>query len=109
MKIVINSSAASDGCCLFRREKGRKTRSLASTIVHRREVHDLHAEVSAETGSDKLIVNGRAIDVYACMSPRDIPRASCGYIVQSTGAFTTLEKATDHLKASPDRVVITAQ
>jgi glyceraldehyde 3-phosphate dehydrogenase len=55
-------------------------------------------------------VNDRAIDVYACMSPRDIPWAACDarYIVESTDAFTTVEKATDHLTAGAEKVAITA-
>src|SRR5947208_13417496 len=62
---------------------------------------------SAETRNGKLIVNGRDINVYAAMSPREIPWAACGarYIVESTGAFTTVEKAADHLKAGAEKVV----
>jgi hypothetical protein len=47
-----------------------------------------------DTRSGKLIVNGRAIDVYACISPRDNCWASCGAVHRSihTGAFTTVER-----------------
>jgi glyceraldehyde 3-phosphate dehydrogenase len=58
----------------------------------------------------QLLVNDQAIDVYAAMKPEEIPWAACGaeYIVESTGAFTTLENAGGHLKAGAHKVVITA-
>lgn len=65
---------------------------------------------SAEGRNGKLIVNGQAIDVYAASSAQEIPWTSCGaeYIVESTGVFTSLEKAASHLKAGATKVVITA-
>jgi glyceraldehyde 3-phosphate dehydrogenase len=65
---------------------------------------------SAEARNGKLIVNGRPIDVYAATTPREIPWTACGakYIVESTGAFTTVEKADAHLKAGAQKVLITA-
>jgi glyceraldehyde 3-phosphate dehydrogenase len=65
---------------------------------------------SAKVRNGKLVVNGKAIEVYAATNPQDIPWAACGakYIVESTGVFTTIEKATGHLKAGASKVVITA-
>jgi glyceraldehyde 3-phosphate dehydrogenase len=65
---------------------------------------------SAEARDGKLIVNGQPIDVYAAMNPQEIPWAGCNaeYIVESTGVFTTVEKAMAHLKAGAHKVVITA-
>ncbi|MBS4784886.1 MAG: type I glyceraldehyde-3-phosphate dehydrogenase [Clostridiales bacterium] len=66
------------------------------------------AEVKAENG--KLVVNGRAVSVYACMNPEEIPWSECGadYVVESTGVFTSSEKAMAHLKAGAKKVVISA-
>lgn len=63
-----------------------------------------------ETKGDKLVVNGKEIAVYACMNPEEIPWKECGaeYVVESTGVFTTTEKASAHIKAGAKKVVISA-
>ena len=45
-----------------------------------------------------IVVNGKEIAVYACMNAAEIPWSSCGadYIVESTGVYTTTEKASAH-------------
>ena len=65
-------------------------------------------EVSAE--GDKLIVNGKAIKVFNCMDPKEIAWGSCGveYVVESTGVFTTTEKASAHFAGGAKKVVISA-
>ena len=61
-------------------------------------------------GADKIVVNGKEIAVYACMNAADIPWKTCGaeYIVESTGVYTTMEKAQAHLDAGAKKVVISA-
>lgn len=63
-----------------------------------------------EARGDKLVVNGREIAVYACMDPAEIPWKDCGaeYIIESTGKFTTLDKAQAHITAGAKKVVISA-
>ena len=65
-------------------------------------------EIEAKDG--KLVVNGKEIAVFACKDPSEIAWSSCGaeYIVESTGVFTTTEKASAHLKGGAKKVVISA-
>ncbi len=65
-------------------------------------------EVKAENG--KLVVNGKAISVYAEKDPAAIKWGECGaeYVVESTGVFCTTEKASAHLKGGAKKVVISA-
>ncbi len=65
-------------------------------------------EISAVDG--KLVVNGKAVNVYAEKEPSMIPWKECGaeYVVESTGVFTTTEKASAHLAAGAKKVIISA-
>ncbi|KAJ8074747.1 hypothetical protein PM082_019072 [Marasmius tenuissimus] len=63
-----------------------------------------------ESKDGKLIINGKAITVFGERDPANIPWSSvgAGYIVESTGVFTTTEKASAHLKGGAKKVVISA-
>uniref|UniRef100_A0AAR2JHF2 Glyceraldehyde-3-phosphate dehydrogenase n=1 Tax=Pygocentrus nattereri TaxID=42514 RepID=A0AAR2JHF2_PYGNA len=65
-------------------------------------------EVKAEGG--KLIIDGHAIKVFSERDPANIKWADAGaqYVVESTGVFTTIEKASAHLKGGAKRVIISA-
>jgi glyceraldehyde 3-phosphate dehydrogenase len=67
-------------------------------------------EGTVEAKDGKLVVNGEPIYVYASMTPEEIPWKECGaeYVVESTGVFTTTDKASGHLKAGAKKVVISA-
>ncbi|MBO4562334.1 MAG: type I glyceraldehyde-3-phosphate dehydrogenase, partial [Clostridia bacterium] len=65
-------------------------------------------EIKVEDG--KLVVNGEVINVYNCMDPKEIPWGECGaeYVVESTGKFTTTEKASAHFVGGAKKVVVSA-
>ena len=65
---------------------------------------------SVEVRGDKLVVDGREVKVFQEKDPAKLPWGSLGIdvVVESTGVFTTLEKAKPHLDAGAKRVVITA-
>ena len=67
-----------------------------------------NGDVSHKDG--KLIVNGKAINVYEMMKPEEIPWGASGaeYVVESTGVFVDQEKAELHLKGGARKVVISA-
>lgn len=58
----------------------------------------------------KLVVNGKAVNVFDKLNPEEIPWADCKaeYVVESTGVFTDQEKAGLHIKAGAKKVVISA-
>uniref|UniRef100_A0A672TDR9 Glyceraldehyde-3-phosphate dehydrogenase n=1 Tax=Sinocyclocheilus grahami TaxID=75366 RepID=A0A672TDR9_SINGR len=65
-------------------------------------------EVKAEGG--KLVIDGHAITVFSERDPANIKWGDAGadYVVESTGVFTTIEKASAHLKGGAKRVIISA-
>uniref|UniRef100_A0A8C5AG12 Glyceraldehyde-3-phosphate dehydrogenase n=1 Tax=Gadus morhua TaxID=8049 RepID=A0A8C5AG12_GADMO len=65
-----------------------------------------HGEVKIE--GDKLVIDGHKISVFHERDPANIKWGDAGaqYVVESTGVFTTIEKA--HLKGGAKRVIISA-
>ncbi|KAJ8916822.1 hypothetical protein NQ315_005829 [Exocentrus adspersus] len=57
-----------------------------------------------------LVVNGKKIAVFQERDPKVIPWGASGadYVVESTGVFTTIEKASAHLDGGAKKVIISA-
>ena len=72
----------------------------------------VHGKYNADiqvVGSN-LVINGKEIKVYNCKDPNEIPWKEAGaeYVVESSGVFTTTEKASAHLTGGAKKVVISA-
>lgn len=65
---------------------------------------------TAEAKDGKLVVNGKAIRVTAEKNPADLKWKDVGadFVIESTGLFTTLDKAQGHITAGAKKVVISA-
>jgi len=72
--------------------------------VHGRFKHDV------AYGEKCLIVDGKPITTFSEMNPEAIPWQDCGvdYLVDGTGVFTTMPKASQHLNAGVKKVVLTS-
>ena len=71
-----------------------------------------HSRFSGEMKNEngKLVVNGHTVTVYNMMDPKDIPWKETGaeYILESTGLFTTMDKASAHFEGGAKKVIISA-
>ena len=72
----------------------------------------IHGKYNADIKVDgnDLVINGKVVKVFNCMEPSEIPWGEVGaeYVVESSGVFTTTEKAEAHLKGGAKKVVISA-
>ena len=68
-----------------------------------------HGTIEAD-GDDAILVNGHRVQLFSYSDLTEIPWRDCGaeYIIESTGAFNTVEKASGHMKGGAKKVVITA-
>jgi glyceraldehyde 3-phosphate dehydrogenase len=63
-----------------------------------------------EPKEDSIVVNGKEIKVFAEMDANNIKWSSAGadYIIEATGIYTTIEKASAHFTGGAKKVIITA-
>ena len=69
-----------------------------------------HFQGELDHTDTEFIVNGKKIPVFSEMDPANLPWGKVGatYVVESSGFFTTVEKASAHLKGGAKKVVISA-
>jgi len=65
---------------------------------------------TVSTADGKLVVNGRKINVHMFRDPKEIPWGADGveYVVESTGIFLTIEKASVHIAGGAKKVIVSA-
>jgi glyceraldehyde 3-phosphate dehydrogenase len=65
---------------------------------------------TVEAAADGMVINGKYIPCTAIKDPTTLPwaREQVDYVIESTGLFTTHEKASMHRQAGAKRVVISA-
>jgi glyceraldehyde 3-phosphate dehydrogenase len=72
----------------------------------------VHGRFDGEVGYSEgnISVNNKEIKVFGKKDPDEIPWKEVGaeYIVESTGLFTSIEKASGHLRAGAKKVIISA-
>ena len=72
----------------------------------------MHGKFKGEVSSEgnNIVVNGKAIPVFAERDPANLPWAKVGaeYVIESTGLFLTKEKAAGHIAAGAKHVVMSA-
>merc|ERR1712033_123324 len=81
-------------------------------MVYMFKYDSTHGRFKGEVSHDGtfLLINGHKVTVFNERDPTNIDWASAGaeYIVESTGVFTTLEKAGAHHKGGAEKVIISA-
>jgi len=65
---------------------------------------------TVEAKDGKLVINGNEVAVYEKKNPEEIPWGQHGadYVVESTGIFLTIDKASAHLKGGAKHVIVSA-
>jgi len=81
-------------------------------IAYMLKYDSLHGRFNHEVSYEgkNLVVNGKSIPTFSEMNPEAIPWKECGveYLVDGTGVFTTMDKASAHLKTGVKKVVLTS-
>ena len=84
----------------------------AATLAYLFKYDSVHGTIEnkVEHGPNGLTVDGREIRVFSNPDPADIPWSDLGVeiVVESSGRFTSKDKASRHLKGSVEHVIISA-
>lgn len=84
----------------------------ATTLAHLFKYDSVHGTFpgTVEAKDNQLIINGKAIKIYAVKNPAELPwkEDNIDVVLESTGIFTSKEKAEMHIQAGAKKVVISA-
>ena len=83
-----------------------------STLAHLLKYDSVHGRLGAEVSSTdhSIIVNGREIEIHTERNPANLPWGSLGIetVFECTGLFRDREKASGHITAGAEKVIISA-
>ena len=84
----------------------------AKTLAHLLKYDSVHGKLQnrVEAKGDSLLVDGKAMKVFALKDPGQLPWKDLGVdvVLESTGKFTDREGSSKHLQAGAKKVVISA-
>ena len=84
----------------------------AATLAHLFKYDSVHGIFpgKVEHTADSLIINGKAIKIYAIRNPAELPwkKDKVDLVLESAGLFTSKDKAELHIQAGAKKVVISA-
>jgi glyceraldehyde 3-phosphate dehydrogenase len=84
----------------------------AATLAHLFKYDSVHGIFpgKVEHTADSLIINGKKIKIYAVRNPAELPwkKDKIDVVLESTGLFTSKDKAELHIQAGAKKVVISA-
>lgn len=82
------------------------------TLAHLLKYDSVHGKLNAkiESTADSIVVNGKAVKVYAQKDPAALPWKDLGVdvVIESTGIFTDKAGAQKHIDAGAKKVIISA-
>jgi len=82
------------------------------TLAHLLKYDSVHGRFrhAVDYNADSIIVNGKAIKIYATKDPATLPWGDLGIevVIESTGIFTDKESASKHIQAGAKKVIISA-
>ena len=108
-RLVLRSAINNPECDFVAINAPRKTPEYLAYMFKYDTVHGrFKGEVTYD--ENNLIIDGKKIAIFTENEPKNIPWGQVGveYVVESSGAFKTIEKASAHIEAGAKKVVITA-
>ncbi len=82
------------------------------TLAHLLKYDSVHGifDHKIESTADSIVINGKAVKVYAQKDPLNLPWKDLGVevVIESTGFFTDKESASKHITAGAKKVIISA-